>query len=64
MGGESRMLEGGLSNLEAKLCASRGKSMDSGTRWREDLRVGFTIFGVLLLMSVLAALGVKLLLGH
>jgi len=37
--------------------------MDRETRWREDLRAGFTIFGVLLLVSVAAAVYVRLLLG-
>jgi hypothetical protein len=58
------MLDGGMPDLDVKPGASRGKSVDSEARWREDLRVGITIFGVLLLVSVLAALGVKLLLGY
>jgi hypothetical protein len=33
-------------------------------KWREDLRAGFTIAWVLLLVVVVAALGVKWLLGH
>ncbi|HET9000702.1 MAG TPA: hypothetical protein VFP86_13750 [bacterium] len=36
---------------------------DSWTRWREDIRVAATIFGVLLLVSVAAAVCVRLLLG-
>ncbi len=33
------------------------------TKWREDIRVAATIFGVLLLVSVAAAVCVRLLLG-
>ncbi len=36
---------------------------DNWTRWREDIRVAATIFGVLLLVSVAAAVCVRLLLG-
>jgi hypothetical protein len=58
------MLEGGTPHLDVGPGASRGQSMDSGAKWREDLRVGFTIFGVLFLVALVAALGVKLLLGY
>lgn len=35
--------------------------MDRGTKWREDVRVGFTVGTVLLLVSAAAALWVRLL---
>jgi hypothetical protein len=37
--------------------------MDGGTKWREDLKAAATIFGVLLTISVAAAVCAKLLLG-
>jgi len=37
--------------------------MENGTKWVEDLRVAVTIIGVLLLVGVMAAAGVRLLLG-
>jgi hypothetical protein len=58
------MLEGGTPNLNVSPGSSRGQSTDCGAKWREDLQVGFTIFGVLFLVSVAAAVGVKLLLGY
>ena len=36
---------------------------DGWTKWREDIRVAATIFAVLLLVSVAAAVSVRLLLG-
>ncbi len=39
------------------------QAMDRWTKWREDIRVAVTIFGVLLMVSVVAAVCVKLLLG-
>ncbi len=37
--------------------------MDSGTKWVEDVRAAVTIIGVLLLVAVVAAAGVRALLG-
>jgi hypothetical protein len=38
-------------------------AVDNWTKWREDIRVAAMIFGVLLLVSVAAAVCVRLLLG-
>jgi len=37
--------------------------MERWTKWREDIRAAATIFGVLLMVSVVAAVCVRLLLG-
>ena len=37
--------------------------MERWTKWQEDIRAAVTIFGVLLMVSVVAAACVKLLLG-
>lgn len=37
--------------------------MDTWTKWREDIRAASTIIAVVLLVSVVAAVCVKLLLG-
>ena len=38
--------------------------MNSGTDWREDVRIALTIFGVLFLVALAAALGVQGLLRY
>jgi hypothetical protein len=41
--------------------ASGGRAVDEGRKWFADFKIGLVVFGVLLIVASLAAVGVRLL---
>jgi len=40
---------------------TRGRAVDQGTRWLDELKIGLVVFGVLLIVASVASVGVRLL---
>ncbi len=53
----------GMGPIESRDGIEAPSAMERWTKWREDIRAAATIFGVLLMVSVVAAVCVRLLLG-
>jgi len=56
--------EGGSGTVNRKTGSEAGREMNNGTDWREDVRIALTIFGVLFLVALAAALSVQSLLRY
>ena len=56
--------EGGSGTVGRKTGSEAGREMNNGTDWREDVRIALTIFGVLFLVALAAALSVQGLLRY
>ena len=41
--------------------AARRRAVDEGTGWLADFKIGLVVFGVLLIVASLAAVGIRLL---